>query len=853
MIEPLSDGALRVLLLDTKTENPNHYICLAVQRALAVTPGVELVIKADLHDAIAEAQRHRCNLFFAFDGEELERTICARLAAVCGKAILWVTEDPYEVSVNVANSALFDLVFTNDSACVSAYGDKGRHLPLAGAKPFHLLPVKAPSTPLRYDLFFAGTAWPNRVALLKDFLAADWGEGGIKTKIALPSNPHLPAVDLGLPDSQLNWRTSPLDFARFANASTATLLLPRVFSSSGERNFAETPPPRLYEAALAGTVQLVQSNVIEAANYFEPGKEFLYFDTARELIDMVRALRADRSMRDQMAERAQAKALAQHCYEHRMLEVIAAVRQLSAATPARSPVRSATWPRVMLVAHNVVANGHFGGVEVYMDLITRQLGTDCDVYFYVPNRLCEPDAALVMDRHGAILRQLDFSSSTSPWQLSCPEREAAFAGALIDFDITFVHFHHLINHVPSLVEIAKSVGVATAMTFHDFFALCHNFTLLSFKGSYCQPDQIPIEQCDVCLWNGHLALPGGQAARRAYWDSILRQVDTLVFNTEGARALSARIYPAVAEHARALILPVPMVPVRDKELRLRQVPPALKVAILGNFTWQKGANVMARVIPLLANANIEFHIFGRVEADYAWLNNAATMPHVHVHGAYQPGALPKELFYCHVSLHLSIWPETYCLTLSEAWECGLVPIVTDIGALGERVVDGETGLKIAPDSEGCLVQAIRRLAETPGLLTALQNNICAAPISRLEPHLAQLRTLYAPASASAASYIACVPGSGAISLARLGRPAPAPWSIRPRPVVVAVPEPIAVEVTVQAVAEPEPVALVLIRPLPPPRLYRRLLGVSLRGLLHYRVHGVRAAARATVRFIVKRL
>lgn len=104
MSSALSKAGLRILLLDTKTQNPNHYICLAIQQAFMATSGVDHVVKAELHNAVSEAVKHGCNLFFAFDGEELEFSICSRVAAVCGLSVLWVTEDPYELNTNVANA-----------------------------------------------------------------------------------------------------------------------------------------------------------------------------------------------------------------------------------------------------------------------------------------------------------------------------------------------------------------------------------------------------------------------------------------------------------------------------------------------------------------------------------------------------------------------------------------------------------------------------------------------------------------------------------------------------------------------------------------------------------------------------
>lgn len=734
----------RVLLLDTKRSNPNHYICLAIEHALRKHPEVELVAKVDLHNAISVGIEKQCDLFFAFDGEELDVGVCTRLAALCGASVLWVTEDPYEIAINVRNSELFDLVFTNDSASVPAYGGKGRHLPLAGALPFHFLKLKTEAADFRYDLFFAGTAWPNRVSLLKELLQNDWRDAKFRTKIALPTNEHLPPVDLPLPPSQLNWRTSPVDFAKFANMSLATLVLPRIFSAAGPSDFAETPPPRLFEAALAGTVQLVQSNLVEARQYFEPEREFIYFDGAADLIERLQQLRQEPALRQEIASRAQARALEHHCYEHRIARVFEELARLApAARPTRPVHERAAKARLLFVVHNTAARGHFGGVEVYLQHLAVEMRSDYEVLFWVPNEQGDAAGALLMNEHARVLKAYEFSVPASPWQLTCSEREAAFGDVLTAFDIEFVHFHHLLQHVPSLVEIAKALGVPTAMTFHDFYALCHNFTLLAFNGSYCEPDKISTAQCDVCLWNGHHVIPGGQSARRAFWDRVIEATDLLIFNTSGGQELAAKIYPAVRAHRRVEILPVPAQtggPAIERQHPARGEP--LRIAMMGNFARHKGSDVVARVMPLLAQSNIEFHIFGRLEEGYAWLADQSQFPFVHAYGGYAPGSIPPALLQCHVSLHLSIWPETYCLTLSEAWDCGLVPIVADIGALGERVTDGVNGLKIPPQSEGALVQAIHALIETPGLLARLRSGVVGAPIARMADHSSRLRAVY---------------------------------------------------------------------------------------------------------------
>lgn len=762
----------RVLLLDTKIYNPNHYICIAIQQSLKMMSNVECVIKADLNDAISLSVKNKCNLFFAFDGEQLDRLICSRIHAVCGFSVLWVTEDPYELSVNISNANLFDLVFTNDSSCVESYGQKGRHLPLAGAKPFHFLHLQKLQEEIRYDMFFAGTAWPNRIELLKKVLATDLGGDAFKLKIAVPTNEHLPPVDLNLPVSQFNWRTSPVDFARFANKSLSTLVLPRVFSASGNRDFAETPPPRLYEAALSGTVQLVHSKLVETEKYFEVERDFLYFDTADDLVKLVYALRSDFTWRNQIAQNAQEKALAQHCYEHRMDYLLKEVTALKTQKQNTIEFKEIAIPKkikILFVTHSILAHGYFGGVEVYLNYITPILSNEFEIYFYVPNRLKDENEIVVMDSQNKTLMQHNFSSTLSPWQLACQEREGAFSLTLTTLGISLVHFHHLMGHVPSMVEIARSLGTKVVMTFHDYYAICRNFNLLSFKKTYCHPDKISLSQCDICLSKDYHVLPGTQATRRGYWNFILAAIDTIIFNTQGSYNLAAQIYPALEKERNGIVLPIPMVPIQGNRESYNSKSDFLKIAILGNFSWQKGADIITNVIPLFKNSAIEFHIFGRIDKQYAASNDFKENPFVHVHGPYKPGHLPPEVYSCHVSLHLSIWPETYCLALSEAWACGLVPVVSDIGALGERVIDGVNGLKIPSDSEEALVHVLRRLLETPTLLEELRQNVLKVSAVSAESHIASLGGIYRTINATLQTTIENGHFVKKVNLAELGR------------------------------------------------------------------------------------
>jgi glycosyltransferase involved in cell wall biosynthesis len=61
----------------------------------------------------------------------------------------------------------------------------------------------------------------------------------------------------------------------------------------------------------------------------------------------------------------------------------------------------------------------------------------------------------------------------------------------------------------------------------------------------------------------------------------------------------------------------------------------------------------------------------------------------------------------------SEWYETFGLVVVEAFARGIPVVASDIGALGELVDDGETGLLFDPGNSDALAERVRWLAERP--------------------------------------------------------------------------------------------------------------------------------------------
>jgi len=82
------------------------------------------------------------------------------------------------------------------------------------------------------------------------------------------------------------------------------------------------------------------------------------------------------------------------------------------------------------------------------------------------------------------------------------------------------------------------------------------------------------------------------------------------------------------------------------------------------------------------------------------------------HGTYQPGDVPRLAAQVDVAVIPSEYPETYSLVLSEMWQAGLPVLVSDLGALDERVQDGVNGRKFKAGEVADLAKSLCWFLET---------------------------------------------------------------------------------------------------------------------------------------------
>jgi glycosyltransferase involved in cell wall biosynthesis len=195
-------------------------------------------------------------------------------------------------------------------------------------------------------------------------------------------------------------------------------------------------------------------------------------------------------------------------------------------------------------------------------------------------------------------------------------------------------------------------------------------------------------------------------------------------------------YPQQITSDKIRILPPPLAKLPEYQKKAPSSVAPLKIALLGNFGISKGQDFAIELFDRTRDLPIEFLILGHLSETARLAIKKRNLKHVSVHGSFERGEMPKLLDGFSLSLHVSPWPETYCMTLSESWQLKLVPVVTDTGALGERVQNEKNGFKVPVGDLDALVKLLEELIQNPGQIEAVRAQVSASDLMSEEDHIA---------------------------------------------------------------------------------------------------------------------
>jgi glycosyltransferase involved in cell wall biosynthesis len=602
----------------------------------------------------------------------------------------------------------FDHVFSNDPIATKRY-PSATFLPLAAPLP----DGNAESDNRELDFIFVGSGWPNRFEPLRQIASVI---PQARRRIVVTENPYIRGLK---PWNEITGReVEPLAFQalqRISMDAKLTIALGRNFSGSpSAQTDGALPGPRLFENAAAGVVQLVSRELYPRCfDLFADQAELIGYDTDSELVSLVPQLLRDPDRLRNVREAALRRVKADHTYDRRVEEILQRIdstqSDLQPLSSSSAAARIGRRKRTLHIAHNVVSNGHFGGAEIVLDELVKHGQTNDLILTHQDQGSWGKHYAL-LTAHGEPLEQFSLNQRLTQEDLRHQEMEMLIQGVLQKHEITHVNINHFLGFPPTITSIAKDSGCTVTFIAHDYFAVCDRFTLLNYREAFCDITSTCEAICDICRFRTEGLSFGSVRRRRESFAAALINVDRTFVGSDDARIRMQDLLGIPDDGIEVLSPPVPIaeapVPTAETPGRspLNQTVrrDSTHIAVLGNFTAQKGADVVLAVAERLKGTNVRFLIFGRIDAAYMERVQALS-PIVEDCGTYAPGELPARLHECRFALFAPIWPETYCIALTEAQREGLI-------------IHGETGLTFEPGDVDGLLNIVRQAPKYPPFL-----------------------------------------------------------------------------------------------------------------------------------------
>lgn len=326
-----------------------------------------------------------------------------------------------------------------------------------------------------------------------------------------------------------------------------------------------------------------------------------------------------------------------------------------------------------------VLHGWGGGTEVHVNDLRALLEGEG-----IATLVCKVDA-----HDGNLMRISNSDLDAKPLFPAFDVRSdfGAFVEALRKCDVRHIHIHHLAGFVSEASDFfrraAAAAGILYDVTVHDYMSACPRINLIDRSGVYCGEPAINV--CESCIAKsgssfGH---PNVREWRERY-GRLFAGARLLFVPDVDVKIRMERFFPTIRFEARAHPEPHAIVPPVKEPRRDAPLPGVKRIALLGAFGPHKGSALLEAVVrsARYRQLPLEFVVVGYTDRD----ETLRTL------GVEVTGRYPRELATALLAAaradfawFSSVCPETYCFTLTSAFDAGLYPVAFDFGAIATRI------------------------------------------------------------------------------------------------------------------------------------------------------------------------
>jgi glycosyltransferase involved in cell wall biosynthesis len=244
--------------------------------------------------------------------------------------------------------------------------------------------------------------------------------------------------------------------------------------------------------------------------------------------------------------------------------------------------------------------------------------------------------------------------------------------------------HHSLGHHPSVRDLATSLNLPLDIVIHDYASFCPRVNLLTRPTPTAQPrycgEPSPSGCADCCSRDtDELLDPTPIPALLARSLREFSVATTITAPSADAARRITRHFPGVKPS---------VTPWENDSLPVSLTPPGTgrrKIVIIGGIGYSKGFDLLLDCAEDATQRRLalDFIVAGSSADDAKLLATGR----IFVTGAYAEGQAQPLIAKIRPDLAFlpSIWPETWCFALSEAWRAGLYAIAFDLGAQSERI------------------------------------------------------------------------------------------------------------------------------------------------------------------------
>ena len=392
------------------------------------------------------------------------------------------------------------------------------------------------------------------------------------------------------------------------------------------------------------------------------------------------------------------------------------------------------------------------GTERYCEGLSRRLlerGHECLVLAGSMRRAPEATLATV-DQDGLLVsRYLRVQGQAHRWTEEYdPGAEGLTRGLLSLVQPDVVHLHHWKYLTNNLVAICAERGIPVVVTLHEVWTSCPRVHRIRWDGAFCA-DPVATAPCLTCaergLWQGEQEIASALALRREMLDAELALAAAIIVPSEAHRAFLLGLLDLPPD--RLTVLPhgsIPTVGLRESPGTQSGFPNRpLQIGHWGHLMYLKGPHLILEAVHKLREPSaVQVHLIGTtIEQEPGYeprLRDLARGIPVQFHGAYRPADL--QAFDLDLAVLPSITSESYSFTLDEALRLGLPVLVSDRGALPERI--GAAGLTFRAGDADDLARRLQEILDAPEVLATLRRGIRPEALFSMEAHVAMLEKIY---------------------------------------------------------------------------------------------------------------